>query len=217
MHPLTALRTRPRLAVLATFTLMGAVAAFGHELLLHVDRPLSSAVRGQDLAEAFRSITTLGGTELAIGLVAATSAVLWRRCRLLAIAYPVTLVVGAVLNVVLKSVIGRPRPPLPDTGVALASFPSGHTLQVTLLFGLLPLVAAAFTIRRPVIAAVTAASATVIAAVGLSRIYLGAHWPTDVVGGVLLGAAMIWITTAVVDVHRTAAPDLATCACRSGR
>jgi membrane-associated phospholipid phosphatase len=197
----------------ALFAGLAALAALSHSTLLLIDEPLSELGRRDWLAAPFRVITTLGGTEIAIGVAMVIAAVLWLRCRTFAVVYPLTLLVGAVLNIGLKELVGRPRPPAPDTGVSLASFPSGHTLQATLLFGLLPLAVWLVTQRAVVRRAAVLVSASAIVAVGVSRVLLGAHWPTDVVGGVLVGLALILVAEHVLTVrtsHRHCRCALAT-------
>ena len=175
----------------ATFVVLAVLASIGHRWLLAVEAPVSDTLRGQSLITAFGLITFIGGTEVAIVIALGLAAATWRRCRNFAVAYPATLVVGSILNVGLKELIGRPRPPNPVTGVALASFPSGHSLQATLLLGLLPAAVYLLTNRPQLFKAAIVASAVGIIAVGASRVYLGAHWPTDVIGGILVGVGLI--------------------------
>jgi undecaprenyl-diphosphatase len=185
------------------FAVLAVVAATAHRGLLTVDRPISEWIRGEPVGGALlRAVTLLGATEVAIAIGVGLAALTWRRCRHVAIAVPLTLLAGAVLNIVLKAIVARPRPPTPDTAVSLASFPSGHTLQATLLFGLLPLLVLAWTPRRPVLRIVGALAVIGVALVGLSRVYLGAHWPSDVVGGVLFGLVLIGAAEAAVARHR---------------
>ena len=201
----------------AVFAGLAALAAVSHSTLLLIDEPLSELGRRDWLAASFRAITTLGGTEIAIGVAVVIAAVLWLRCRTFAVVYPVTLLVGAVINIGLKELVGRPRPPAPDTGVSLASFPSGHTLQATLLFGLLPLAVWLLTQRAVAHRLAVLLSAVAIVAVGVSRVLLGAHWPTDVVGGVLVGLALILVAEHVLTVrtsHRHCRCALATVSSR---
>ncbi len=181
-----------RLAILATsFAVLALLASVAHPWLLTIDGPATDAVRGESLTAAFGIVTFIGGTEIAILAALGLAAATWQRCRRFAIVYPATLIVGAIINIGLKELIGRPRPPNPVTGVALASFPSGHTLQATLLLGLLPPAAYLLTSRAWMFRATALASAAGIVTVGISRVYLGAHWPTDVVGGVLVGVGLI--------------------------
>lgn len=76
----------------------------------------------------FATFTHLGTTGLTISVAGILAALTWRHCRSFALVYPATLAIGSLLNITLEELIGRPRPPDPVTGVALASFPSGHTL-----------------------------------------------------------------------------------------
>ena len=129
--------------------------------------------------------------ESAILLIVAVT-VLWAiRMRLEALFVVVTLLADA-LGALLKILIGRHRPlpslvhvaqPLSD-----GSFPSGHTLHYTVFYGFLIFVV--ITNFRPSWprAGAIILLAIPIALIGLSRVYLGEHWVTDVVGGYLIGA-----------------------------
>ena len=100
---------------------------------------------------------------------------------------------GAFLNLVLKHLFHRHRPVLENPLVTLSSFgfPSGHTMGATIFYGVLALVLG-YSIRgwrRRIVAA--GAAALVIALIGASRIYLGAHYFTDVIGAVAVGLAWL--------------------------
>ncbi len=88
-----------------------------------------------------------------------------------------------------KVIVGRPRPPVDQLVAAShSSFPSGHA-TVSAAFGVALLVV--FVARRPArTAAIASVTGTLLLVVwvALSRVYLGVHYPTDVVGGMLLGA-----------------------------
>ena len=106
---------------------------------------------------------------------------------------------ATLLTVVLKTVVGRPRPPagtMLGTVDLSPAFPSGHTLNATVFYGLVGLIA----IRRPgrwALTYVIAAWLTLIGVIGLSRVYLGYHWMTDVMAGWLTGVAVLAVTIAV--------------------
>jgi membrane protein DedA with SNARE-associated domain/membrane-associated phospholipid phosphatase len=102
------------------------------------------------------------------------------------------LVVGSAFTLaaatvpLLKLILHRQRPIEIYSGAEFFSFPSGHSTFATLLFATLALLIAPHFQRRAQIAVWTAALLGVVV-VGISRIYLGAHWPSDVMGGILVG------------------------------
>jgi membrane-associated phospholipid phosphatase len=107
------------------------------------------------------------------------------------------LLVVQLLRFALVTAVGRPRPPAADWAVHVTgfAFPSGHTVTSATAAGIL--VWAAYPRLRGAPRVVVVACVTTWAlAVGLSRVYLGVHWPTDVVGGwaftvLLLGAVVL--------------------------
>ena len=115
-------------------------------------------------------------------------------------------VLPPVINLGLKELAARPRP---DAALALVeetgyAFPSGHTVFATAFYGgLIYLLGhwGAFPDRPVLRRAIQGALALFILGVGVSRVYVGAHWPSDVVGGWLFGglclAALIAVQRAV--------------------
>ena len=97
---------------------------------------------------------------------------------------------AALLNLLAKQAIARPRPLFHDPSVVTTtySFPSGHTMGTTAVYAALAIIVARRTRYAPF---VIAGSAAMIVLIALSRIYLGAHYVSDVVGGVLLGLAWV--------------------------
>jgi len=117
----------------------------------------------------------------------------WAEAALVAVA----LLSGQSLRALTNRLVDRPRPPHADWLINASgrAWPSGHTATAVLAYGLL--VALFWPIlTRAVIRVAAVAAATLIAlAVGLSRVYLGVHWPSDVLGGWAFGA--LWLTIAV--------------------
>ena len=119
-----------------------------------------------------------------------------RRQRRLAAFVAVTGLGGAVLGPTIKQLVGRVRPAV-DAPVATApgpSFPSGHTLTATVMFGVLLLVllpTAPARARRPLVVV----AAVLVAMVAFTRLALGVHFLSDVIGGFVLGVAWIVVTT----------------------
>jgi undecaprenyl-diphosphatase len=117
----------------------------------------------------------------------------WRRAAVLVL---VTMAGAGVLDVLLKQLYGRARPsplfdfyPLPHS----YSFPSGHALFATCFFGGVAVLASHRLRHRGSEVAVWVAAVLAIALIGISRIYLGVHYPTDVLGGLAAGA--VWVGT----------------------
>jgi undecaprenyl-diphosphatase len=111
---------------------------------------------------------------------------------------------GAMVNRLLKMVIGRPRPVSDLVRVsvypAAESFPSGHVTFYVCYFGFLFFVAYALLPRGGVARKLAlAATALPVVLVGLSRVYLGAHWPSDTLGAYLLSG--LWLAFSL-DMYR---------------
>jgi undecaprenyl-diphosphatase len=145
----------------------------------------------------FGLITRLGDVPV-IPLIAVVGAiVLWReRQRLLLACWTAAFVGGVLLDALLKSLVHRARPELAmrHLHVASFSFPSGHTMAATVGYGMLAYVVMTHwrprRVRRWFIAL---PAATLALLVGVSRVYLGVHFPTDVLGGFAAGIAWLAI------------------------
>jgi undecaprenyl-diphosphatase len=156
------------------------------------------------LNTAMQVVTTLGSSAFLIPLLLAVSAWYWRRHRtyrpftLLALAYGGSYVVSQSIKVL----VGRPRPP---AGLVIGhysgyAFPSGHATEAAAVYGMLAVVLAAATLdwRRKV--AVWATATVTVTLVGITRLYLAAHWLTDVLGGWCFGTLWFLLVLAVAQV-----------------
>lgn len=145
--------------------------------------------------EMGRDVTALGGTTLLAGatLTAAGFLALAGRRRALALLV-VTVGGGQLLSVALKQGFGRPRPELVphETYVYTSSFPSGHAMLSAVTYLTIAALVARLVPGRRMKAFVIACAMTVTLLTGVSRVYLGVHWPTDVIAGWAIGAS--WAT-----------------------
>jgi undecaprenyl-diphosphatase len=100
---------------------------------------------------------------------------------------------GAVVNLTLKHLFHRQRPVFENPLVTLSSFgfPSGHTMGATLFYGVLALVITHSIASWPRRIFTGCAGAVIIGLIGVSRIYLGAHYFTDVIGAIAVGLAWL--------------------------
>jgi membrane-associated phospholipid phosphatase len=200
---------RPRPTVLSLSVLVASGGLFGaalqgvvtHGGLAMADPTLFGDVlarRAGWLTTVALATTELGYGPLVYALLLATGSLLWHRRRdwrtpLLALA---VLATGQLVRLAVMRAVRRMRPPQqfwlaqPDG----FSFPSGHTTTATMGYILIAwLLAQLWPARR---IPLFVGAAVVAAAVGLSRVYLGVHWPSDVLAGWALGLA--WLSLAAL-------------------
>ncbi|GGK65183.1 phosphatase PAP2 family protein [Nocardia camponoti] len=156
---------------------------------------------------AAEAVSFLGSpTVMALAAAVVIGVMMWLRRWSTALLVALGAAGAAVLVVVGKHLAGRSRPPAVDHLVVETnqSFPSGHALGATVVAGLLAYVAIANfpRLRAPI----TALAVLFALAVGLSRVYLGVHWPTDVLAGWAIGAT--WLTLCIVVYRRIASAGL---------
>jgi membrane-associated phospholipid phosphatase len=168
-------------------------------------RALNRAIAPHPLAVgAMKLVSFLGSGAVLVPLVTVATVLLAVRRRYrLAIFLAVSALGSAILDPTLKRAIGRLRPVVehPVAVGAGNSFPSGHSLGSFVSYGALLLVflpALPRRARRPV----TTALAVLVASVGFSRLALGVHFLSDVVGAWCLGVAWLGLTTYVFQLHR---------------
>src|SRR6476660_1285584 len=169
---------------------------------------LNSLIAGQSVAVAVvKAVTFLGSTGVLWVVVLAATAVLAIRRRWRLALYLLITGAGALaLDPILKSLVGRLRPVVahPIAHGTGDSFPSGHSLGSIVCYGavLLVFLPAARGRWRPVFITVIAA---LVALIGISRILLGVHYLSDVVGAWALGITWLGVTAFAFELTRSAA------------
>jgi undecaprenyl-diphosphatase len=179
-------------AWLAEHVARGAVIAFDEAVRAGVHRHASPG-----LTELMRLVSGLG-SPLPLSLLCALAVVVLfaAHSQRAALFFAVTMVGAMVLDDTLKLAFHRARP-VPFFGTPVPhsySFPSGHALLLACYFGIAAAFATARIRNRAARAVIWTGAAALAGAVGYSRIYLGVHFPSDVMGG--YAAAIVWVTAA---------------------
>jgi undecaprenyl-diphosphatase len=193
-------------ALLASEVAEGETRVFDERILLLFRTPgdLSRAIGPPWLKEAMRDITALGGTSVLTIIVAGTVGFLGvSGLRHAAIMVLVSVLSGVLLSNSLKAGFSRIRPDLipHDSAIYTASFPSGHTTLSAVVYLTLGALLCRTQSRLSLKVYILSVAAFLTLIVGVSRVYLGVHWPTDVIAGWMLGSTwallcwfvMLWL------------------------
>ncbi|MFI6357179.1 phosphatase PAP2 family protein [Streptomyces sp. NPDC050743] len=221
---------RPRPPSLRAAALLAATVGMGCALLtalvvvrwhplLTVDGDVSRAthhwaVHDHALTHIFRVLTDWVWDPLTMRLVSAVAVVwlVWRHAAWwTALWLAVTVGLAAVVQQSLKSAVDRPRPVWPDPvdSAGYAAFPSGHAMTATVVCGLLLWLLHRFGAGRARRRTAVAAAVVSVVGVGLTRVWLGVHWPSDVLGGWLYGALVAALAVAAYEWPRPRHTDTA--------
>jgi len=148
---------------------------------------------GLRLSKFVRLVTA---TQIVLGTGGAAAVALWlfgRRRQ--AVLLVVGLTAMALLQSGLKELVDRPRPTADlvelRAGFSSPSFPAGHVMSPTVLYGFLAYLAVVLKLPLAVRLAVVGWSAFVLVLTGPANVYLGVHWPSDIVGGYVWGVVLV--------------------------
>jgi len=172
----------------------GEATSFDTAILLGLRNPadLSDPLGPGWLEEVARDVTALGSMAILVGITLASAGYLWLAGKRRSVALVLVSVGGGIaFSTLFKRGFDRPRPDLVPhaTEVYTASFPSGHAMMAAVTWLTLAAMLARVQPTRALKAYLFALAALITVLVGASRVYLGVHWPTDVLAGWTAGAA----------------------------
>ena len=196
----------PRLIVLASarrvYGLLGALVALavaahfdGGRMLLFVDRPIEKFViahRSGTLDAIFNRLSFLGSTQVVLIGGAVLALVALPRCRAVSALIVTATLARPLLEFTLKNLVARDRPDLDRMARGVGySFPCGHVMAAAVLWGMVPIVVSLYVRSHRVWWITSTISLLMIIGIGASRVYLGVHWPTDVLGGFIAASLLL--------------------------
>lgn len=183
---------------LLLFMIIGYIVKFYPEMLVSFDQPIQTAIRG-DLPETltllFRAITHLIDIPVIISWVLIVAFVFYRKqWKMESYLMLGNLTLAGILIVTFKNIYQRPRPEIlhlvEEKGF---SFPSGHSLAVTIMVGTLIVILSQRiknTVWRKIVQILLS---LYIVSVLVSRIYLGVHYPSDVIASLCVGLGVLFM------------------------
>lgn len=202
---------RRAIAVMLGLVAVGGLTAIVAEsLLLEIDEPIYF-----DWLEAREDndrwgpgwLNNLGQPIVIIPLSVVIGLATLRR-RIVALAWPAAIIGGGLANLVLSWVVHRERPPFSAHAGEFTSYPGGHSIQLTLLMGMLPLAIEVVTNSR------LAGRVTAVAAAGIwfvawtDTVRTGGHWPIDQLAGLLIAVSLLTVVYSAANRSREHATDV---------
>lgn len=156
--------------------------------------------RSAPLTTFVRAVTALGALPGAIA-ISLTGLALARRTPRAAAQIAIGALGGIIAELGIKRMFRRQRPSMLEhlEEVSSTSFPSGHSMASSSLYLTLAFVASRGRATRAHRVAILGTASALAASIGATRVYLGVHWPTDVLGGLALGTAWACATEATFD------------------
>jgi undecaprenyl-diphosphatase len=199
--------SQPRLlpGAIALAVVLGIAAAIDGGRLLAWDPPVTDtfiSLRSPALDRVALWISRLGSTPVVITAGVVGVALAARRCPTVALVMLVTVAARPPFEWILKETVARPRPSgarlVAGTGFA---YPSGHVLAAAATWGFVPLIAGLYLKRRWVWWVLTTLAWSVIGLIAWSRVWLGVHWASDVIGGLAIAFVALSMAETVLDRH----------------
>lgn len=168
-----------------------------------IDESLSQAVygyRNPSLTQIMIIISLLGADIALLIAGFVTVGLAWKNHKHEAVLFLTVLAIGLFLNILLKMIFQRPRPefdPILDMSTSY-SFPSGHAMNGFIFYSTLAYFVYHFTRNKVLSIAAICVALVLILLIGLSRVYLGVHYPSDVLAGFIAGF-FVFVTAIVLE------------------
>lgn len=141
-------------------------------------------------------LTFLGGDVIVIGTVLISSVFLWKKQRSQALFFLFTVMMGFAMNLTVKQLVARPRPANPLYHEMFYSFPSAHAMTSFIFYAVLVFGIFHYTRKKRLSLIMGLVMIVLVGFIGISRIYLGVHYPSDVLGGFVAG--FWWVVTVLL-------------------
>ncbi|WP_071394530.1 phosphatase PAP2 family protein [Bacillus tuaregi] len=169
------------------------IQVFDHQMIAYIQSAISPQLTALMLV-----ITFLGSVGWITFIVVVLVIVfLVKKKRALALFFAASSGIGALFNMLLKWLFKRERPDiLPLISEEGYSFPSGHSMGSLIFYGSLAYVLLHLVTKKSLQTAIVIVNSMTILFIGLSRIYLGVHYPSDIVGGFLAGG--VWLLFCII-------------------
>jgi len=214
--PLMVTRLRHITALAGVVAVLAVAVHWDNALLVRLfDHPIEQWVidhRSPALDWVFRRASFIGSSKVVYTLGPLLGLAAWARCRTLG--YTIWTVTAArpLVEHTVKILVDRPRPDI-DRMVAGTgpSFPCGHVMAAAALWAMVPIVISLYSSSRRIWRASVAVSCALVVIIGSSRVYLGVHWPSDVLAGLALDALLLVVVDRLFNRAHAGSP------CRSRR
>ena len=189
-------------ALLISFIILGILVKL--DLLVTIDNFMYKIITikmNDYITYFYKFITFLGSTEFIIFLcVFFLILFIILKKQKTAVIIPIVLIISTVLNSVIKIIFGRARPDVLKLVLEESySFPSGHTMAAVSMYGILSYIVLKSNMNKKLKIILSSILGLIPIMVAFSRVYLGAHYITDVIGAIILATCILLSEIYIID------------------